>query len=186
MLKLTAMEAAPDQVSYSTTQDERTMAVLAHALQMVGWWIAPLVIFLVRPNSKFVRFHALQALLLQVLYLLFWGGVMVAYFAFIFAFVAKIPHGGKQVPPEFPPAMILIVMFAMLFGWGFWILALLAAILYSLKAGRGEWANYPLLGPLARKFLGLPQSGPSPPAPSVFMPPQAPIAPPPEPLQSNV
>jgi hypothetical protein len=41
------------------TQDERTMATLAHVLQMVGWWIAPLVIFLTHRKSRFVSFHAL-------------------------------------------------------------------------------------------------------------------------------
>src|SRR5215472_7451909 len=102
------MPVAAAEVPYSTTQDERTIAVLAHALQVVGWWIAPLVIFLVKGNSKFVRFHALQALLLQLVYLLFWGSVMVAYFAFIIAFVAKLPQGGRPVPPELPSVMILI------------------------------------------------------------------------------
>lgn len=149
------MEVA-EEVAYSTTQDERTMAVLAHVLQIVGSWIAPLVIFLLRPNSKFVRFHALQALLLQLLFLLFWGCAMVAYVAFLLAFVGRIQHGSREVA-DFPSAIVLVIMSTMLFGWGFWILGLLAAILYSIKAGRGEWANYPLLGPLARRFLGLPQ-----------------------------
>jgi len=50
------------------TLDERTMAILAHMLQTVGLWIAPLIIFVVKRESKFVSFHVLQALLLQVLY----------------------------------------------------------------------------------------------------------------------
>ena len=44
------------------------MAILAHMLQTVGLWIAPLIIFVVKRESKFVSFHVLQALLLQVLY----------------------------------------------------------------------------------------------------------------------
>ena len=55
------------------TQDERTMATLANALQVVGWWIAPLIIFLIHRKSRFVSFHALQALLLQIAYLIFDG-----------------------------------------------------------------------------------------------------------------
>jgi uncharacterized membrane protein len=123
---------------------------------------------LARPNSKYIRFHALQAFLLQILHLLFWGAVMVAYFAFIFAVVVKLPKGGQPPPPALPAAMFVVIIFAVLIGWGFWLLGVLAAILYSLKAGRGEWANYPLLGTIARRFLGLPESAP------------------PEPLQSNV
>src|SRR5215469_4194246 len=115
MLKLRRMEVA-DEVLYSTTQDEHTMAVLAHVLQVVGSWIAPLVIFLLRPNSKFVRFHALQALLLQLLFLLFWGCVMVAYFAFLFAFVGRMQHGSKEVA-DFPSAIVVVIMSTMLFGW---------------------------------------------------------------------
>ena len=39
-----------------TTSDERTMAVLANALQMVGAWIGPLIILLVKRESRFVSF----------------------------------------------------------------------------------------------------------------------------------
>ena len=35
------------------------MAILAHVLQIVGWWIAPLIIFLLKRDSKFTSFHAL-------------------------------------------------------------------------------------------------------------------------------
>ena len=45
------------------------MAILAHMLQIVGLWIAPLIIFVVKRESRFVSFHALPALLLQVTYM---------------------------------------------------------------------------------------------------------------------
>jgi hypothetical protein len=38
-------------VELALTQDERTMGTLAHVLQLVGEWIAPLVICLVKRNS---------------------------------------------------------------------------------------------------------------------------------------
>ena len=41
------------------------MAVLAHVLQLIGGWIAPLVIFLVKRQSRFISFHALQVLLFE-------------------------------------------------------------------------------------------------------------------------
>ena len=56
--------AAPNLIE--PTLDERTMAILAHMLQIVGLWIAPLIIFVIKRESRFVSFHALQALLLQV------------------------------------------------------------------------------------------------------------------------
>jgi len=36
---------------------------------------------------------------------------------------------------------------------GMWVLVLVAAILYSIKAGRGEWAEYPVVGKWARRAL---------------------------------
>ena len=38
------------------TQDERTMATLAHALQVAGWWIAPLIIYWPTENRASCRF----------------------------------------------------------------------------------------------------------------------------------
>ena len=70
------------------TQDECTMGTLAHVLQLVSGWIAPLVIFLVKRNSRFVSFHALQALLLQGLYFFFVMILMGAFFAVAFAGIA--------------------------------------------------------------------------------------------------
>jgi hypothetical protein len=40
------LDAGPSS-PYAVTQDDRTMAILAHSLQVVCWWIAPFVIFLV-------------------------------------------------------------------------------------------------------------------------------------------
>ena len=42
------MNSIPGMAGPELTQDERTMATLAHVLQIVGMWIAPLIIFLVK------------------------------------------------------------------------------------------------------------------------------------------
>jgi hypothetical protein len=47
------------------TSDETTLALLAHVLQIFTWWIGPLAIYLAKRDSKFVSFHAMQALLWQ-------------------------------------------------------------------------------------------------------------------------
>jgi uncharacterized membrane protein len=57
--------AAPPVDETATTSDERTMAVLAHVLQLVGGWIAPLIIFFSKRQSRFITFHALQVLLFE-------------------------------------------------------------------------------------------------------------------------
>ena len=125
------------------------MATLAHALQLVGWWIAPLIIFAVKRQSRFVAFHALQALLLQVFYMVMVGIFMAGWFIVIFSTIAQ-QTAGNNAPPKalflFVPLLWLILMAA-------WVGMLTIAIVYAIKAGRGEWADYPVLGRLARKIL---------------------------------
>src|ERR1022692_1773739 len=102
------------------TQDERTMATLAHALQVVGWWIAPLIIFLVQRKSRFVSFHALQALLLQIANLILMAGFMVLWFVLIFAMIAN-QGADKNAPPV---ALLIVMPIAWLGFMGMWILVL--------------------------------------------------------------
>jgi uncharacterized membrane protein len=103
-------------------------------LQMAGWWIAPLVIFLSKKQqSRFVAFHALQALLLQIVFLVFWVVFMVGWFAMMFSTFANMRPGSP--PPELPPQFLLFMPVAWLLGMGIWVVLLLATILYSIKAG---------------------------------------------------
>ena len=145
------MSAAPPPWP-APNSDERTMAVLAHALQLVGGWIAPLIIFLVKKDSLFVRFHALQALILQVLYIACAIIFGIAWFAIIFTTVF-LHASDKTAQP--PLAMFVALPFLWLFIMGAWVTMIVCAIVYSIKASRGEWAEYPVLGRLARKFLNM-------------------------------
>ena len=135
------------------TQDERTMATLAHALQVVGWWIAPLIIFLVNRKSRFVSFHALQALLLQIANLIVMAGFMVLWFVMIFATIAQ-----QSADKNAPPVALFVLMPIVWLGFmGMWTFVLVIAIVYAVRAGRGEWANYPLIGRIARRMLKMDQ-----------------------------
>lgn len=141
----------PTQINgIDTTPDERTMATLAHALQLVGSWIAPLIIFLIRRQSRFVSFHALQALLLQIVHTIIVIVLMLLWFATIFTTVFHQTSGN---PPVFPPMMFLLMPLVWLGFMAIWVGTLVIAIIYAIKAGRGEWADYPVLGRLARKML---------------------------------
>jgi hypothetical protein len=42
---------------------------------------------------------------------------------------------------------------------GLWIVVLVVAIVYGIKAGGGEWAQYPLLDRLSLKILKLGPGG---------------------------
>ncbi len=141
----------PTQVNWlDTTPDERTMATLAHALQLIGWWIAPLIIFSIRRHSRFVSFHALQALLLQIVHVIIVVVLMVLWFTTIFT---TLFHQTSGKPPDLPPALFILFPLVWLGFMAMWIGTLTIAILYAIKAGRGEWADYPVLGKLARKML---------------------------------
>jgi len=139
-----------------TTSDERTMAVLSHALQLVGGWIAPLIIFLVKRDSRFVSFHALQALLLQGVHLVFMMLFMVVWFTLIFSQIFLHMHGERWNPS---PLFFILFPLVWMGFMGFWLFTLIIVIVYSIKAGHGEWAEYPVLGRLARRFLKLGPGG---------------------------
>ncbi|HXO39551.1 MAG TPA: DUF4870 domain-containing protein, partial [Candidatus Acidoferrum sp.] len=125
----------PPQLNWlDSTPDERTMATLAHALQLIGSWIAPLVIFLIRRQSRFVSFHALQALLLQIVHTIIVIVLMMLWFLTIFTTIFQ-QTGGK---PVFPPMMFLVFPLVWLGFMAMWVGTLIIAITYAIKAGRGE------------------------------------------------
>ena len=152
-------EALPTNVitQAGTTQDERTMGTLAHVLQLVGGWIAPLIIFLVKRDSRFVSFHALQVLLLQGFYFLFMMIVMGGFFAVAIAGFAF--HQSTTQHGSLPPAFIVLFPTLWLGMMGWWVFMVVVAIVYGIKAGKGEWAEYPVLGRLARRILDIGPGG---------------------------
>jgi uncharacterized membrane protein len=138
------------------TPDERTLALLAHMLQILLWWIAPLVIFVIKRDSKFVSFHALQALLLQIVHLLLLiSGVILWLGVFVLA-AATAPASGHMPPP---PELFFFMPVLWLSWMGVGVTVLIAGIVYGVKAGRGEWAEYPVLGAIALKILKLRPGG---------------------------
>ncbi|HEV2113988.1 MAG TPA: DUF4870 domain-containing protein [Terriglobales bacterium] len=143
----------PAPVPEVVTQDERTYATLAHALQVIGGWIAPLVIFLLQSRSKFVRFHALQALFFQLGVLIFWVVFVMLWFTMMFAGIfASIAQQGSH-PGSPPVAVFFLFPMIWLLGLGMWVTVLVVAVLYAVRAGRGEWAEYPVIGKWVRHIL---------------------------------
>ena len=148
-----ATESTPAPVPLpEPTRDERTLGMLAHVLQIVSWLLAPAIIFLVRKDSRFVRYHALQAVFFQLLVMLAWGATMLALFAGFFTAIAR--HKG----PVGPAAIGFPILFFLIF-WGggalTWLLNLVLGIVYGLRANNGEWAGYPGIKYLAAKIAGV-------------------------------
>jgi uncharacterized protein len=133
---------APNPGLYVPTQDERTFALLAHVLGIFSGFIAPLVFFLVKRESKFVSFHALQALTWHVIYFASMFGTMILFF------ISIITSGGFHSGGHADPPFAFLGFFGI-----FWlgamaggILNITLAIVYGIKAHNGEWAQFPLLG----------------------------------------
>ncbi|MGZ3687349.1 MAG: DUF4870 domain-containing protein [Bdellovibrionota bacterium] len=128
------------------SRDEITFAILAHALQVHGFLVAPLIIFLTKRNSRFVSFHALQALLFQLLF----TGIFFGSFALFFALmITHLPSQGSHDPPKFFflfPILWLVTM-------GGWVITWIIGVVYAVRAGRGEWSPYPVIGKLAARIL---------------------------------
>ena len=139
----------------ATTPDERNMAVLAHVLQLVGSWLAPSIIFFAKRQSRFVSFHALQALFLQLVYVALMGCVV----AFWIAGTALTFYAAHANHTEPPIAAFVIFPLFWLGLIGMWLLIVIVAVVFSIKAGRGEWAEYPVLGSLARRVLKIGPGG---------------------------
>jgi uncharacterized membrane protein len=127
------------------TQDERTMAFLAHLLQVFTGFIAPLVIFCVKQDSRFVKFHALQSLIWQLCYMALLFGVMIFFFFSIFATAFHAASGGHPLNAP-PPTFIFFFPFLWLFWLLGWVANVILGVMYGIKANRGEWAGYPIIG----------------------------------------
>jgi len=129
-------------VLYAPTHDEKTFALLTHILGIFSGFIAPLVFFLVKRDSKFVSFHALQSLSWHIIYFALFFGGMIVMFISIFASIG-FPPAEHSKPPF---AFFGIFGIVWLFGMGGGILNIILGIVYGIKAHNGEWATYPLIG----------------------------------------
>ena len=95
------------------TSDEKTMAILSHALTLVCGFLAPLIIYLVKKDeSEYVRAHAKESLNLQIT---IWIVLIV----------------------------LFVTIIGILLMWLVGLLALALVILASIKSGEGKMYRYP-------------------------------------------
>jgi uncharacterized protein len=127
---------------YQPTHDEKTFATLVYVLGIFSGFLAPLIFFIVKRDSKYVSFHALQSLAWHIIYFgLVFGGMIVVFIS-IFASIAS--HGANHAQP--PLAFFGLFGMVWLIALGGGLLNLVLGIVYAVKANRGEWAEIPLIG----------------------------------------
>jgi len=107
------------------TQDDRTMAMLAHLLGIFTGFLGPLVIWLIKKDqSKFVAYHGMQALIFQIALNLVMLGLGITV---ILIFLAPVV----------------------------WVIGIVFAVLAGLAANKGDWYEIPIVGKFARQQVGL-------------------------------
>ena len=133
------------------TKDEQDMAALGHALQIFCGVFGPLAIFLWKRQSRFVAFHCLQAIFWQLLLGAVAAVTAVLVVSFVLLAVSTQGSGSQQAPP----AVFFVLPIIWLFALGGSVMSLVLAIVYALKAMRGEWAQYPIVGKWAKRAAGI-------------------------------
>jgi uncharacterized Tic20 family protein len=127
----------------SPSKDECVISMLAHVLMIFSWFWAPLVIYFAKCDSRFVAFHALQALYWQLIMFCGWMLTMVAFFVLAFSTAASAgPHNQAAMPEAF---LLLFPLVWVGFAGG-WLVTLILGILFGIKSSHGEWAEYPVIG----------------------------------------
>jgi uncharacterized Tic20 family protein len=136
------------QLAAFPTEDEKNLAMLNYILSIFGW-LAPLIIWLVKRDSKFVAFHALQTLI--------WHGIYtaLAIIAGILFFISIFVTAAAKQQGEGPGAAGAVMVLFMLLIWGGGLLNLVLAIVFAIKAKHGEWTRLPIVGKWARRATGL-------------------------------
>lgn len=104
---------------------------IAAALSYLCGWITGLVFFLVEKDSNFVRFHALQSLIL-------FGGLNVLA-------IGLIIFGALPIPGTYIVSLVA--------RSGIGLICLVAWIVLLIKAYQGERFHFPVVGDIAEKNL---------------------------------
>lgn len=139
----------------SLGMDANTMALLCYlAAFILAWipviqyvaWAAPLVIFFIEKESPFVKFHAMQAFILQAV-----NFVFLVIFGIIIAVVNAAYYASGNYLMNFGAAAGAAIIFTVILGIVGIILTIFAIIAMVKAQGYFEY-KIPVVGNLAEKF----------------------------------
>jgi len=128
----------PAQTAKSSTGLDENIAAL---LSYVAGWITGLVFFMIEKNSRLVRFHAMQSLILSG------GGMVVLIALWIFIFIASLIIGQVSGILGFLVSTVLSLVAGVL-----GLAILIGAIICLIKAYQGQYFKLPVIGNLAEKY----------------------------------
>lgn len=139
------------------TSDEKVLAALAHASVLLSFFgpIGATIVWVIQRNkSKYVRFHALQAMGYQAL--TFWAWLISIFFVAFgvigVSFVITLLTSESSILP--PESMFVIQPVIMLIIFGMWGLMFLIGFIGAVFCILGKDFRYPILGSwLQRKMF---------------------------------
>jgi uncharacterized membrane protein len=129
----------PVQAGKSSTGLEENLAAL---LSYVFGWLSGLIFLLIEKDSRLVRFHAMQSILLNVF------AVVVGIVLWIVMFVLFLI--ATQLPSILGTLLSLVVT---LIWIAFSIGLLVAWVMCLVKAYQGQFFKLPVIGNFAEKFV---------------------------------
>jgi uncharacterized membrane protein len=121
----------------STGLDENIAALLSY---VVGW-ISGLIFFLIEKDSRLVRFHAMQSLLLSIA--AFVIGLVLWFLSLISWLVVSQISGALSVLLSFVVGLLAFVV---------GVAILIAVIMCLIKAYQFQYFKLPIIGNMAEKF----------------------------------
>lgn len=138
------------------TSDEKVLAAIAHAsvlLSFLGPVGATLVWVFQRNKSKYVRYHALQAMGYQAF--MFWAWI-IGMFVFMFGMIAisiGLAIVADNVPSTPPEAIFFLQPLFMLLIFGIWGLMFLFGFVGAVFCMLGKDFRYPFIGSWLQKKI---------------------------------
>jgi uncharacterized membrane protein len=121
----------------STGLDENIAATLSYVLN----WVSGLVFFLIEKDSRLVRFHGMQSILLTfvaaVIFIVLW---------IVWIVIAVIT---TQLPGLIGTLFNLIIVLVWIV---FWLAIVIAWVMCLIKAYQSQYFKLPVIGNLAEKF----------------------------------
>jgi uncharacterized membrane protein len=122
----------------STGLDENVAALLSY----VFGWLSGLIFLLLEKESRLVRFHAMQSILLNVLSVVI--GIVLWIVTFIFVLIASQLAGFLGT---------IVTLLGTLIWIAFCVGLLIAWVMCLIKAYQGLFFKLPVIGDFAEKFV---------------------------------
>ncbi len=130
--------APPAQVSKSSTGlDENVAALLSYVMT----WVTGLIFFLIEKESRLVRFHAVQALILGIIAAVAMIGSWIVWIIVVII-AALLPSSLGTLFMGVVGLVMTVLFLAIFFGW----------IMGMVKAYQREYFKLPVIGNFAEKF----------------------------------